>query len=367
MKAPQSFNNVLQTFDSSDIKDLCFKACDTDIAQLIKIVEGAFDMDTLGIKENARSAGMSKNYKKEREDWTPMELEIDDSMKVDYVPADGTDPAHFECSIPWKNGTPSLRNNLAAVLARQKNTNYGGYLEKKGTTLPEMDAKFLEQLLKGYIEEVIGDADINDPKEYYLNYFPVVNRNKETTKVRIVFDAASKDKYGKSLNSEIAKGPNRLNDLYPILLRFRQHRYAIQADISEMFLRCRLKKEDRRYHRFYWNGKIWQWTRTLFGNRASPDLSQKVIVTNAELHEKEFPLAAACSKNDLYMDDAIKSLELESDCVSLAKELIPLFQLADMKIMKFYTNSRMAIQSLPADCLSEKVHVMEDQDAEYES
>ena len=39
------------------------------MAELNKIVEGAFDMDTLGIKENARSAGLSKNYKKERHDW----------------------------------------------------------------------------------------------------------------------------------------------------------------------------------------------------------------------------------------------------------------------------------------------------------
>ena len=89
-------------------------------------------------------------------------------------------------------------------------------------------------------------------------------------------------------------------------------------------------------------------------------------MTNAELHAKEFPLAADCSKNNLYMDDAIKSLELESDCVQLAKELIPLYKFADMKIMKFYTNSRLTIKSLPADCLSAKVHIMEDQDAEYE-
>ncbi len=177
-------------------------------------------MDTLGIKENARSAGLSKNYKKEKSDWTPMELEIDDRMKVDLVPADGSHPPHYECSIPWKDGRPKLKNNLALVLNRQKSTNYGGYLEKKGTDISEINKKFEDQLAKGYIEEVTEISDINREDCYYVPYFPVVDRIRDTTKVRIVFDAAAKDKTGKSLNSEVAKGPNRLNDLYPILLRF---------------------------------------------------------------------------------------------------------------------------------------------------
>ena len=336
------------------------------MARLIKIVESSFDMDTIGIKESARSAGLSKNYKKDKCDWTPSELEIDNRMKVDFVPANGSQPSYYECSIPWKDGRPKLRNNLQQVFNRQQRTNDSGFLEKKGTTVEEIDRKFQDQLEKNYIEEVTEPKEIERPDCYYLNYFPVVDRVRESTKVRIVFDAAARDKFGKSLNSEIAKGPNRLNDLYPILLRFRQHRYALQADISEMFLRCRIKEEEKRYHRFYWKGKLWQWTRALFGNRASPDLSQKVIVTNAELHEKEFPMAAPSVMKDLYMDDEIKSVENEKDCVQLAKELIPLFKFADMKIMKFYTNSQKTIKSLPADCLSAKVHVMEDQDAEYE-
>ena len=312
-----------------------------DMTELVHIVEKAWEMDTLGIKDKVRSAGLSKNYKKDPAEWSPRELEVDDAMIVNQIPATGADPQHYTCKVPWKDGEkPNLQNNLKSVLARQSRTNYSGYLEKKGTSIVEVDKIFQEQLLKGYIEEVKDPKEIARSDSYFVNYFPVVHADRDTTKVRIVFDAASVDCHGKSLNSEISKGPNRLNDLYQILLKFRQFEYAVQADISEMFLRIRLVEEDKRFHRFYWNGRIWQWTRTLFGNRASPDMSQKVLTTHAEISMIEFPLAAAALKFDTYMDDTIKSLETQLACCQLVKELQPLVQGVDMKVMKFYSNSQ---------------------------
>ena len=38
-----------------------------------RLVEGAFDMDTIGIKDKVRSAGLSKFYKKDQSDWSPEE------------------------------------------------------------------------------------------------------------------------------------------------------------------------------------------------------------------------------------------------------------------------------------------------------
>ena len=334
--------------------------------EIIKIVEGAFEMDTLGIKDKVRTSGLSKNFKKEPGEWSPREMEVDEHMIVDQIPPNGEDPQHYTCRVPWKNGVPNLQNNLKMVMGRQKMTNYSGYLEKKGTNLAEVDAKFQDMLDKGYIEEVTDINDINRKDSYLEPYFPVVDKTRETTKLRIVFDAAAVDANGKSLNSEIEKGPNMLNDLFQILLRFRQYEYAVQADISEMFLRIRLHEDDKKYHRFYWNGKIWQWTRTLFGNRASPDISQKVLTVHANKMIKEFPLAAHALKYDTYVDDTIKSLETEKSCCELVKQLQPLVQGIDMKIMKFYSNSKLALRSLPKELLSKKVN-FEEKEAIFES
>jgi hypothetical protein len=64
------------------------------------------------------------------------------------------------------------------------------------------------------------------------------------------------DRNGRSMNVAIEKGPNILNDLFAILLHFRRYRYTFTADVSEMFLRIRLTKSDKMYHRFWWNNNF---------------------------------------------------------------------------------------------------------------
>ena len=294
---------------------------------------------------------MSKNFRRPKDEWSPHEIAVDSAMKVvrheDF----------YSCSIPWKSSPPDLSNNLSDVLKRQKTTNSSKYLTGKGTSIDEIDAKFRDQLAKGYIEEITDPADINRPDCFYIPYFPVVDKTRESTKVRIVFDAAAKARDGKSLNSQIEKGPNRLQDLFSILLRFRQNDIAITADISEMFLQCRLSEEDKRYHRFWWDGRYWQWTRVLFGNLASPDISQKILVENADFYINEYPLAADVVKNKMYMDDAITSVETKEEAIKTVDELPKLVSHCGMKICKFQCSDIDVIKTIPKDLLSAKVNL----------
>ena len=294
---------------------------------------------------------MSKNFRRPMEEWSPQELAVDAKMTV----VRNDEENFYSCSIPWKTVPPKLRNNLPAVKARQEKTNSEASLLQKGTSKEALDAIFLEQITKGYIEEITDLDDINREDCNYIPYFPVVRPDRSSTKVRIVFDAAAKNRDKQSLNSQIEKGPNRLQDLFGILLRFRQYDIAITADISEMFLQCRLNDEDRRYHRFWWNGKIWQWTRVLFGNLASPDISQKVLEFNAELFKEEYPVAAKAVKRNMYMDDVLKSVEKRLQAIQLARELPPLHDKAGMKICKFECNDVEVMKTIPKHLHSTKV------------
>ena len=53
----------------------------------------------------------------------------------------------------------------------------------------------------------------------------------ETRKVGVVFDAAAKYK-GKSLNKELFTGPDLLNSLVGVLLRFRNHKITLAGDVE---------------------------------------------------------------------------------------------------------------------------------------
>ena len=50
----------------------------------------------------------------------------------------------------------------------------------------------------------------------------------------MVFDSAA-EKYGVSLNKLLLSGPDLLNNLLGVLIRFRQDPVAVMADIEQMF------------------------------------------------------------------------------------------------------------------------------------
>jgi hypothetical protein len=143
-----------------------------------KLVESAFSMDTLGIKDKVRSAGVSKFYKKDISDWSPKEKEIDDKIIVTLVPMTEKTPQHYTAKVPWKNGhQPDLISNMEQVRARQNRTCNSGYLESKGTSMDAIDEIFKDYFKKGYIEQVTDETDKKRKDCHYINFFPVVHKD----------------------------------------------------------------------------------------------------------------------------------------------------------------------------------------------
>ncbi len=135
-----------------------------------------------------------------------------------------------------------------------------------------------------------------------------------------------------------------MNDLFAILLRFRRYSYTFTADVSEMFLRIRLIESYKKYHRLWWNDTFWQWNRILFGNRASPDISKKVITSHALKLRDSYPEACDALIDNTYMDDTIVSRPNKVDCVKLLEYLPRVTEGMNIKIQKFYFNSKLMLK-----------------------
>ena len=81
----------------------------------------------------------------------------------------------------------------------------------------------------------------------------MVRREKETTKLRIVFDGSAKGSDGRcSINEHLETGPNFIPSLFDILVKFRCHPVALTADIEKAFLQIQVKQVDRDKLRFLW-------------------------------------------------------------------------------------------------------------------
>ena len=108
--------------------------------------------------------------------------------------------------------------------------------------------KYIEQYVeKGYVTKVSRYERAE--RQWYLPHFPVLRPEKDTTKVKIVFDASAKHD-GISLNDMIYQGPKLQRDLLDVLLRFRRRPVAVVCDIAEMYLRIGIAAGDKPYHRF---------------------------------------------------------------------------------------------------------------------
>jgi len=115
------------------------------------------------------------------------------------------------------------------------------------------------------------------------------------------------------LNDCLFKGPNLIEQIPAILLRFRKKAIAVVADIRRAFLQIEVKENDRHFLRFLWWRKndeiqVYQLNRVIFGDTCSPFLLGAVIKYHLNNTSDEVkPVANKLSKS-YYIDICVTSV-----------------------------------------------------------
>ena len=148
---------------------------------------------------------------------------------------------HYKTAL-LRKGEPDLPQNRTMAVSRLHCT------EKKLKKNPELAEKYQnvinDYVAKGHAQTMTEEeTEATTPKTWYLPHHAVLNPNKPG-KVRVVFDAAS-EFGGFSLNDNLLSGPDLLNNLVGILMRFRTGKIGIMADIEQMFHQVRVCEADR--------------------------------------------------------------------------------------------------------------------------
>ena len=186
---------------------------------------------------------------------------------------------------------------------------------------------------------------------WYLPHFGVVNINKPG-KVRLVFDAAA-EVDGISFNKLLLSGPDLLKSLVGILMRFRQFKYAIKADMKDMFLKVKIRKEDQNAQRFFWRGRNrivqpeeYVMTSMLFGATSSPCSALYVKNVNANLFSDKYPKAANSLVHNIYMDDYLDSCESIDEARERVKQVIEINKHANWDMHSWASNDQTVFNEL---------------------
>ena len=79
-------------------------------------------------------------------------------------------------------------------------------------------------------EKELSDWTESGGKVYYISHQIAVNPSSKMTPVRVVYNSSLSWK-GQSLNTSWSKGPDMLNSLHGVLLRFREDHVADREDV----------------------------------------------------------------------------------------------------------------------------------------
>lgn len=200
---------------------------------------------------------------------------------------------------------------------------------------------------RGDVEEVSTEG--TEGEKWYIPHHGIYHP-KKPEKLRVVFDCSAKYK-GSSLNDHLLSGPDMINNLTGVLIRFRQHRIALMCDIDKTFHQFHVSDL-----RFLWwrNGdtstpaKEFRMKVHLFGAVSSPGCANYGLKQLAKEHSHTHPLGSQFIARNFYVDDGVASVESEEKAIRLAKEAPELCAKGGLRLHKFVSNNDTVLQSIPA-------------------
>lgn len=230
-----------------------------------------------------------------------------------YVNGDHHTPEpHWHATYPWTEDLASLPNNRKAVEATFLRT------EKQLAKDPEWRLAYASQVH----EMVDRKAAVKLSKEvlqswtgpvWYISHLIALNPHSISTPVRLVWNSSQKYR-GLSLNDMLIKGPDVLNPIRAVLLRFRAGVFAALGDIQKMYNSVWLEEKEVHLHRFLWRDsedaeiEDFAITRVNIGDKPAGCIAQVAMRETASLPQfTQFKEEKRVLEEDVYVDDILTS------------------------------------------------------------
>lgn len=255
---------------------------------------------------NCQPGGKEMTLAEERE------LEVVKSG-LTYVAADDhSERPHWHTKYPWVEDPATLPSNRSAVEATFLRT------ERQLAREPEWKAAYAAQvhemverraamkLTKDVLREWTGPV-------WYISHLIAPNPHSVTTPVRLVWNSSQKCR-GVSLNDLLLKGPDVLNSIRAVLLKFRRGGFAALGDVKKMYNSVWLEDQEVHLHRFLWRDSEeeelaeYAVTRVNIGDKPAGCIAQLAMRETANLPQfSHLEEERRVLQEDSYVDDLLTS------------------------------------------------------------
>ena len=237
------------------------------------------------------------------------------------------DQGRYEVRLPWEENESFLPDNFNLAKRRLERTTV--QLKSKNIY------NDYEKVFESWLDEKIIEEVPHNENDIAANYLPhrAVIKESSTTPIRPVFDASAGMKGHPSLNDCLHSGPNLIELIPDVLLRFRERKIGISSDVRRAFLQLSVAKEDRDCLRFLWwhdeenkTCKIFRHARVVFGVTSSPFLLASVIryhIQNDQDYDAYFKTKLLQS---FYVDNSLTSVDTPLELEEFKQKSIELMQ-----------------------------------------
>ena len=233
-----------------------------------------------------------------------------------------------------------------------------------------MKADYLEFMgkiiKKGHASHVPRVEALPPPGRFwYLPHFATYHNTKHT--IRVVFDSSCEFQ-GVSLNKALLPGPDLMNNLTGVLMRFRKKNIAVMCDVEQMFHFFYVDPPHRDLLRFLWFEENnpskptveYRMNVHLFGNGPSPAVAIYRLCRTASDGEE----AKRFIHRNFYVDDGLASLANVQQAIELVKNAQASLATANLRLHKVVWNSVEVMEAFPAE---DRAKDMRDLDLRHDS
>lgn len=271
---------------------------------------------------------------------------------------------HYEAPIPFQKMSPRLSNTSNREVAEVRLKLLIKKLNKNAVLKDKYIAAMKEYLDKGYAEKVVETEHTSSV--WYLPHHSVESKGKPG-KIRVVLDCAAQF-HGISLNDQVSSGPDLLNSLVGVLMRFREYKVAFCADIETMFYQIVVPESQRNMLRFLWASdneiaqsvETYRMTRHPFGGIWSPSVANFILQKTADDRKNEYAKEVIDTvRRSFYVDDCLSAHKTEDEAIRVAVGVKALLAEGHFNLTKFVTNSEALKDALPLECQAALTHSMD--------